>query len=59
MTACICCQLEPRDTSAKALIATLRKQLSLACSPLTPYISNDRVRRKCAMSGCNNATPDW
>ena len=46
VSACVHCEPEPRDTSAKALIATLRKRLSLTSNPLPPYACDVQVRRR-------------
>ena len=44
VSACMHCEQEHCDTSAKALIATLRKRLSVACDSLQPYVCISRVR---------------
>ena len=38
------CEPEPGDTSTKALVATLRKQLSLARNHVPPFIRKFQVR---------------
>ena len=43
--ACVYCETEPGDASAKALIATLRKRLSLAHDSVPLCVRMVQVRR--------------
>ena len=58
-SACVHSKSEPGDTSARALVATLRKRLSVARDLLPPSICSVQVRHNYAISGGNLAKSKW